>query len=273
MAEIGINHNGRLDFSLEMINQAKRAGCNAVKFQKRNPVRCVPSREKQRKLETPWGYICYLDYRKKMEFGLKEYRKIDSYCKKIGMTWFASCWDEDSVNFITQFNVPCLKVPSACITDFKLLKQFHKTGLPIILSTGMSRLDQIENAVQKLNTSNLIILHSTSIYPCPVEKLNLKAIHTLKQKFDCPIGYSGHEVGLPTTIAAVVLGACVIERHLTLDRSMWGSDQAASIEPVGFVRLVKYIRTVEQALGDGEKKIDQQELVAMKKLRKIGFSV
>ena len=213
--------------------------------------------------------MTYLDYRYKVEFEEKEYREIDDYCKTSGITWFSSCWDETSVDFMEKFNPVGYKVASATLTDDNLLKKLSSTGRPIILSTGMSTIDQIEHAVTLLDSSNLIICHCTSAYPCPPEELNLLAINSLKEQFDVPIGYSGHETGLQSTIAAVVLGACLVERHITLDRALWGSDQSASIEPIGFQRLVRDIRVVESAMGDGVKRVYKSELPIMKKLRRV----
>lgn len=269
VAEIGINHNGDLGLAKCLIDAAVAAGCNAVKFQKRTPKLCVPSDWKKKMRETPWGYISYLEYRKKVEFGLKEYREIDRYCKKQGITWFASCWDKPSIKFMGQFKPVCFKVPSAMLTDADLLLHFRKTGCPIILSTGMSSMEQIKSAVDLLGTDDLILNHCTGTYPCPPEELNLKMIQTLIQTFDCPIGYSGHEVGLATTVAAAALGACYIERHITLDRAMWGTDQAASVEPHGFARLIKDIRVVEKAMGDGVKRVYDSERPVMQRLRRI----
>lgn len=267
IAEIGINHNGDLKIAKRLIDAAKSAGCDAVKFQKRTPELCVPDDQKNKMRETPWGLISYLSYRHKVEFGLKEYKEIDKYCKKLGIVWFASCWDEPSIDFMEKFNPVAYKIPSAMLTDTKLLKHLRKTGRPIILSTGMSTMRQITSAVKVLGTKNLILTHCTSTYPCAPGELNLRMIQTLTKKFNCPVGYSGHEVGLAPTVAAVAQGACLIERHITLDRSMWGSDQAASVEPAGFTRLVKYIRVVENALGDGVKKVYDSELPVMQKLR------
>lgn len=268
IAEIGLNHNGDLNIAKQLIDAAFNAGCDAVKFQKRTPEICVPLEQQSIMRETPWGYISYLDYRHKVEFGLDEYKEIDSYCKQKGIKWFASCWDEPSVDFIDQFDVPGYKIPSAILTDDNLLKHYTQTGKSLILSTGMSTMDQIKHSVEVLGVDNLILAHCTSTYPCPVEKLNLKMILTLKNEFPCPIAYSGHEVGLPTTVAAVALGVCCVERHITLDRSMWGSDQSASVEPEGLRRLVKYIRIVEKAIGDGVKQVYEDEVVIMKKLRR-----
>lgn len=268
VAEIGINHNGSLETALQLVDAAKRSGCNAVKFQKRTPEICTPESAKDRMRETPWGYISYVEYRKKIELSVEDYRKIDRHCRRIGMTWFASCWDIPSVDLMLRFDVPCLKIPSACLTDKALLKKCKQSKRPVILSTGMSDMKQIAEAVNRLNKDKLIIVHTTSAYPCPVSELNLKVIPSLAKRFDCPIGYSGHEAGLPATVAAVALGACLVERHITLDRAMWGSDQAASVEPVGFTRLVKYIKIVEQAMGDGIKRVYDSERPAMRRLRK-----
>lgn len=268
VAEIGINHNGDIDIAKSLIDAAVRTGCDAVKFQKRTPEICVPEEQRDQMRRTPWGYISYMDYRYKVEFGVEEYTEIDEFCKTKGITWFASCWDEPSVDFIEQFDPPCYKIPSAALTDAELLKYHRETKRPIILSTGMSSLEQIKSAVKLIGQDNLILLHCNGTYPCPPEELNLRTITTLSNMFDCPIGYSGHEVGLPTTLAAVTLHACFVERHITLDRAMWGSDQAASVEPQGFDRLVKYIRTVESSLGDGVKRVYPGEKTAMERLRR-----
>jgi len=268
IAEIGINHNGILQIAKRLVDVAFMAGCDAVKFQKRTPEKAVPPEYQNVMRETPWGIISYLEYRRTVEFGYKEYEEINQYCKEKGILWFASCWDEDSVDFIEQFSPPCYKVASASLTDAPLLRKMKATGRPVILSTGMSTLEEIEAAVDLLGTDKLLIAHSTSTYPCPPEELNLRMIQTLQAKFDCPIGYSGHEVGLQTTFAAVTLGASFVERHITLDRAMWGSDQAASVEPSGMIRLVRDIRVIERAMGDGQKRVYDSELKAREKLRK-----
>jgi len=219
--------------------------------------------------ETPWGLITYLEYRHKVEFGEKEYREIDRFCKEKGIMWFASVWDEPSVDFMEQFDTPVYKIPSAALTDHNLLRYARKTGKPLIVSTGMSTMEQIRAAVKVVGTENLILTHCTSTYPCEPEELNLRVIQTLRNEFPCPIGYSGHEVGLVPPQVAVALGACMIERHLTLDRAMWGSDQAASVEPAGFERLVKYVRTAEASLGDGIKRVYESELPSLRKLRRV----
>ena len=270
IAEIGINHNGDLDVAKAMIDAAVEAGVDAVKFQKRTPEVCTPPEQQKQMRETPWGYITYLDYRYKVEFGEKEYREIDRYCKEKGVDWFASVWDEPSVEFMEQFNPIAYKIPSAALTDHDLLRKARATGRPVIISTGMSTMAQIHAAVDDvLGRENLGVMHCTSTYPCEPEQLNLRMIQTLRDAFpNVPIGYSGHEVGLVPSAVAVALGACMVERHLTLDRAMWGSDQAASVEPGGFRKLVKYIRVTEAALGDGVKKVYDSEKKSMKKLRR-----
>jgi N-acetylneuraminate synthase len=269
VAEIGINHNGDIETVKKMIDAAVHAGVDAVKFQKRVPEVSTPPEQQKQMRDTPWGYITYLEYRRKVEFGEKEYREIDRYCKEKSIDWFVSVWDEPSVDFMEKFETPAYKIPSASLTDHNLLRYARKTDKPLIVSTGMSTMAQIKTAVKVLGTENLILTHCTSTYPCEPEELNLKMIGTLREEFPCPIGYSGHEVGLVPSAVAVSLGACMVERHLTLDRAMWGSDQAASVEPGGFERLVKYIRVTEAALGDGVKKVYDSELASLKKLRRV----
>ena len=268
VAEIGLNHNGDINIARKLIDLAVMAGCDAVKFQKRTPELCVPLDQRQKMRDTPWGYISYMEYRHRIEFGKEQYTEIYRYCRERGITWFASCWDKPSVDFIAQFDVPCFKIPSAALTDIGLLKYLRRTGHLLILSTGMSSMEEITQAVEVLGLDNLLVMHCTSTYPCPLEELNLRMIETLKKTFDCPIGYSGHEIGLPTTTAAVALGACLVERHITLDRAMWGSDQAASVAPIGLIRLVRHIRTMTLALGDGVKKVYDGELPIRQKLRR-----
>jgi N-acetylneuraminate synthase len=229
----------------------------------------VPPEQRSVMRETPWGYVTYLDYRYKVEFGKEEYQEIDRYCKELGITWFSSVWDEPSVDFLEEFSPVAYKIPSASLTDHALLRHLRKTGRPLILSTGMSTMEQIEAAVNVLGPGdNLMVTHATSTYPCDPDELNLRVIPVLRERFPIPIGYSGHEVGLITSIVAVAMGACLVERHITLDRAMWGSDQAASVEPGGFERLVKYIRVTEQSLGDGIKRVFESELPSQKKLRR-----
>ncbi|HXH19514.1 MAG TPA: N-acetylneuraminate synthase family protein, partial [Chitinophagales bacterium] len=262
------NHNGSLDIAKRLIDEAVKAGFDAVKFQKRRPEVCVPKDQWYVERDTPWGRMPYIDYRYKVEFGLKEYQEIDRYCRKRKIDWFASCWDEPSVEFMEQFNPPLYKAASATLTNHDLLIAMKETDKPLILSTGMSTFDEIVDAVSAVGVKNLLIAHSTSAYPCEVTELNLNMIHTLKSRFpNVPVGYSGHETGLAPTLAAVACGACFIERHVTLDRAMWGSDQAASVEPAGMMRLVKDIRDIEKAMGDGIKRVYESEKSALRKLR------
>ena len=269
VGEIGINHNGDIEVAKQLIDLAKWGGADAVKFQKRTPELAVPADQRDKMRETPWGYITYLEYRHKVEFNESQYREIAAYCKQKSMDWFVSVWDEGSVDFMEAFDIPCYKIPSASLTDHHLLTHARKTGRPIILSTGMSTMDQIKAAVSVVGTDNLILTHATSTYPCDPEELNLRMISTLKTTFSCPVGYSGHEVGLVTSAVAVAMGACMVERHITVDRAMWGSDQAASVEPQGLHALVKYIRVTEQSLGDGQKRVYDSEQPSLKKLRRV----
>jgi N-acetylneuraminate synthase len=270
IAEIGINHNGSLDVAKRLIDGAVLAGADAVKFQKRTPEKCVPRDQWNVERDTPWGRLTYIDYRRKMEFGPREYAEIDRHCRERRILWFASCWDEESVDFMESFQPPCYKVASASLTDTPLLKKMRDTGRPLILSTGMSTTEEIATAIEAIGRKDLLVAHATSSYPCPPEHLNLNMITTLKAQYpDCPIGYSGHEVGLAPTWAAVTLGATFVERHITLDRAMWGSDQAGSVEIGGLLRLVANIRDIERSLGDGVKRIYEGEIAARKKLRRV----
>lgn len=270
IAEIGINHNGSVAIAKKLIDAAVVTGCDAVKFQKRTPELCVPADQWNVERETPWGRMTYIEYRRKIEFGLDDFNVIHDYCNQRGIAWFASCWDEPSVDFMEQFNPPAHKAPSASLTDYELLKKMRSTERPIMISTGMSTMEEIDAAVTLLGRERLLIAHSTSTYPCPVEELNLQMIQTLKKNYpECPIGYSGHEVGLGTTWAAVALGATFVERHITLDRSMTGSDHAASVEIAGLLRLVANIRDIEKAGGDGIKRVYESEIKSMKRLRRV----
>jgi len=267
IAEVGINHNGDPDIAKALIDAAVLAGCDAVKFQKRTPELCVPEEHRDVMRETPWGRMTYLEYRHRVEFGRDEYTEIDRYCGERGIAWFASCWDEPSVDFVDQFEPICFKIASPSLTDDRLMRYIDERGCPIILSTGMSTMEEIHHAVSLLDQDRLLIAHCTSSYPCKPEESNLRMIPALREEFACPIGFSGHELGLQTTYAAVAVGASFVERHITLDRAMWGSDQAASIEPQGFMRLVRDIRVIEQALGDGVKKVYESEKPLIQRLR------
>lgn len=269
VAEIGINHNGDVELAKKLIDLADAAGCNAVKFQKRTIDVVYTAEELAKPRENPFG-TTNGDLKRGLEFDLEQYREIDRYCKELGIAWFASCWDEGSVDFIDQFQPPCYKIASASLTDDNLLRYHRAKGRPIILSTGMSNLAEIDHAVEVLGTTDLIILHATSTYPSNYDELNLKVIPELRRRYGVPVGYSGHETGIPSSSAAVALGSCVVERHITMERSMWGSDQAASLGPSGITRLVRDIRLVEMSMGDGQKRVFERERPMIQKLRRVG---
>lgn len=269
IAEIGINHNGSMDVTRRLIEGAARAGCDAVKFQKRTPEICVPRDQWHVERDTPWGRMTYIDYRRRMEFSHDDFGEIARICRRERIQWFASCWDLPSVQFIETFEPPCYKVASASITDHPLLVAMRATGRPIILSTGMSTWNEIQQAVAVTGEERLLVAHATSTYPCPPSELNLRMIPELKRAFRSPVGYSGHEIGLAPTWAAVTLGATFVERHITLDRAMWGTDQAASVELEDLARLVSHIRELEQAFGDGVKRVYDSELPFLNKLRRV----
>ena len=271
VAELGQNHDGDLGKALQMLLAAKAAGADAAKFQKRDCDLCIPDEQKGALRETPWwGSMTYLDYRKRLEFGRAEFDAIDQECRRIGLPWFASVWDVPSLEFLLAYAPPAIKVPSACLTDIALLEAIRRSGVPAILSVGMSTLAQINRAVAALGPDRLVLLWCRSTYPCPPEHLNLRAIHTMMGRFTIqPIGYSGHEVGVFTSLCAAVLGAALIERHFTLNRAAKGTDHAASLEPKGLARLVQAIRRWEEARGTGE--LDGPipvELPVLAKLRK-----
>jgi N-acetylneuraminate synthase len=270
IAEIGINHNGSLEIARKLIDGAVLSGADAVKFQKRTPELCVPREQWHLERDTPWGRMTYIDYRRKVEFGEREYAAIDRHCRERGILWFASCWDEEAVDFMERFDPPCYKAASASLTDHELLRKKKATGRPLIVSTGMSTMQEIRDGVAAAGRENLLVAHATSTYPCPVEQLNLRMIPVLKEEYpDVPIGYSGHETGLAPTWAAVTMGATFVERHVTLDRAMWGSDQAASVEIGGLMRLVANVRDIERSLGDGVKRVYAGELPQIQKLRRV----
>jgi N-acetylneuraminate synthase len=269
IAEIGINHNGSLDIARDLISVAKNSGCNAVKFQKRTVDIVYTKDELAKPRENPFG-ATNGDLKRGLEFGAKHYKEINEFCNEIGMAWFASCWDEPSVDFIDQFPVPCYKVASASLTDDNLLKHTRAKGKPVMLSTGMSTLAEVDHAVEVLGKKDLILIHTCSTYPSAYPELNLRVIPEMRKRYGVPVGYSGHETGIASSVAAFALGACVIERHITLDRAMWGSDQAASLGPSGISRLAGDIRLVETSLGDGVKRVIDSEVPIMKKLRRVG---
>ena len=276
IAEIGINHNGDLKNALRLIDIAAAAGCDAVKFQKRNPDVCVPEHQKNVMRDTPWGQMTYLDYKYKVEFEAPEYNAIAAHCEAHGIEWSASPWDMDSLEFLKKYDVPFLKVPSAMLTNDELLEGCVASGKRVIFSTGMSTKEEIDHAVMVLRKAKLVhnnphkigLLHCNSTYPAPINELNLAGIKTLQHEYvDFEIGYSGHEFRLGTTVAAVYLGASIIERHITLDRQMWGSDHLASVEPQGLFKLVSGIRELEQAYGDGIIQVTESEKPVRAKLR------
>jgi len=261
IGEIGINHNGDIKIAKELIKKSKLAGFDAIKFQKRNPDICVPKDKKNQLKETPWGQMTYLEYKKKIEFNEREFNIIDKYCKKIRIKWFASSWDIDSQIFLNQYKLDYNKIPSAMLTNYSLLETVAKNKKTTFISTGMSNYKIIDDAVNIFNKNKCkyVLMHSVSAYPCPDEKLNLSMIHNLKKKYKSPIGYSGHETSVSPSLMAVVLGAVAIERHITLNRAMWGTDQAASLEFNGMKQLVDFIRKFEICYGNGIKKITKEE--------------
>jgi N-acetylneuraminate synthase len=269
IAEIGINHNGSLETAKKLIDVAVVAGCDAVKFQKRNPDVCVPEHQKNIPRETPWGTMTYLEYKHKVEFEKPEYDEINSHCIEKGIEWSASPWDLDSLRFLEQYNIPFIKIPSAMITNEELMRQSARSGKKIIFSSGMSTLEETDQAVRWMQEEGVdfSILHCNSAYPAPLGDLNLSCIKTLKDRYGCEVGYSGHEFRLGTTVAAVYLGATILERHITLDRTMWGSDHLASVEPQGLIKLVRGVRELEEAFGDGIKRVTDGELPSRRKLR------
>jgi N-acetylneuraminate synthase len=269
IAELGINHNGDLGTALQLVDAAVAAGADAVKFQKRSPELCVPPAQRDVERETPWGRMTYLDYRYRIEFGRTEYDAIDLHCRELGIAWFASPWDPPSVEFLELYDPPCHKIASASITDLETVDAVAKTGRTVILSTGMSTWDEIDTAVGRLDREALILLHTTSTYPAPAHEVNLRVMDAVAGRYGVPVGYSGHEIGLQISIAAAARGARVLERHLTLDRAMWGSDQAASMEPDGLRRLVRDVRVVTEALGDGIKRVNPGEVAPRARLRRV----
>jgi len=269
IAEIGINHNGDIEIAKKLIDLAKVAGCDAVKFQKRTVDVVYSPEELAKPRESPYGNTNG-DLKYGLEFELEEYQEIDRYCKEKNFHWFASCWDEGSVDFIEQFDVPCYKIASACLTDDELIRHTRSKGRPIIMSTGMSTVEQVDHAVEILDKDDLAILHAISTYPSYYEEINLSVIPMLRERYGVPVGYSGHETGIPTSVAAVALGACIVERHITIDRTMWGSDHAASLGPSGIIQMVRDIRLLEMAMGDGIKRVIEREIPVIKKLRRKG---
>ncbi|MFT4214053.1 MAG: N-acetylneuraminate synthase family protein [Microbacterium sp.] len=270
IAEIGLNHNGDVELAKRLIDVAAVSGADAVKFQKRTPEIATPEHMRDTPRDTPWGTMTYLEYRYRVEFDRAAYVEIGDYATQAGLDWFASPWDVPSVHFLEDLDVVAHKVASASLTDTELLEALRETGKPVILSTGMSTIEQIDRALSVLGTDRVVLMHATSTYPMEPEEANLRVLATLRDRYaGIPIGYSGHERGLQISVAAVALGAVAVERHITLDRTMWGSDHAASLEPAGLEHLVRDIRVIEQALGDGVKRVFPGELAPMAKLRRV----
>lgn len=268
VAEIGINHNGSLKMAKSLISMAVECGCDAVKFQKRTVDIVYTKEELAKERKSVFGNTNG-DLKRGLEFGEEEYTQIDSYCKEKGIMWFASCWDEQSVDFMEEFDVPCYKIASASLTDDNLLKYTRSKGKPVLLSTGMSTMEQIRHAVEILGEDDLILYHCTSTYPSNADETNLRVIETFRKEFSCPIGYSGHERGVTPSVLAVALGANSVERHITTDRTNWGSDQAASLEMAGLYHLVRDVRQTPVLLGDGIKIVYERERPIIDKLRRV----
>lgn len=270
IAEIGLNHNGDVEIAKQLIDVAAEAGADAVKFQKRTPEIATPEHMRDMPRETPWGTMTYLEYRHRVEFGRDEYIAVGDHATLRGLDWFASPWDVPSVRFLEDLNVAAHKVASACLTDIELLEALRETGKPVILSTGMSTMAQIDRAIEVLGTEQLVLMHATSTYPMEPDEANLRMIRVLSERYPgVPVGYSGHERGLQISLAAVAMGAQAVERHITLDRTMWGSDHAASLEPTGLKNLVRDIRIIESAFGDGVKRVFPGEEAPKARLRRV----
>jgi N-acetylneuraminate synthase len=270
IAEIGLNHNGDVELAKQLIDVAADAGADAVKFQKRTPEISTPAHMRDMPRETPWGTMTYLEYRYRVEFTRQQYIEVADHALIRGLDWCASPWDVPSVELLEDLNVVAHKIASACLTDIPLLEAVRDTGKPVILSTGMSTIEQVDAAIEVLGTDRLVLMHATSTYPMEPEEANLRMIPALRDRYPgVPVGYSGHERGLQISLAAVALGAVTVERHITLDRTMWGSDHAASLEPTGLQHLIRDIRIVERALGDGVKRVFPGEQAPMAKLRRV----
>ena len=271
IAEIGINHNGDIEIAKQLIDIAVESDCDAVKFQKRNPDVSTPISQTEVMKETPWGEMAYIDYKHKIEFGKEEYDEIDIYCREIGIEWFASAWDLDSQEFLKQYNCKYNKIASPMLTHRNLLEVVAQEGKHTFISTGMSTMEQIEKAVKifKDYGCSFELMHCNSSYPTEDFNSNLSCIKTLRKRFDCNVGYSGHEKGIQITLAAVALGVTSIERHITLDRYMYGTDQFASVTPMDLIKLCKLVRVIESAIGDGKKTLREEEKENMNKLRNV----
>lgn len=269
IAEIGANHNGDLATAIEMVRAAKAAGADAVKFQMRTPEVCIPQEQQHVRKETPWGWLSYLGYRKRLEFSPEQYDEIARECAHLGLDWSASPWDLPSLERLLRFDPPWIKVASPSVTDHDLLRAIAATDKPVLLSTGMSTLDEIKAAVEILWRPDLVILYCKSTYPLPPEDVNLRGMLTLATRWERPVGYSDHTTGIWASFAAAVMGAAVIEKHFTLNRAAFGTDQANSVEPEGLRRIVHYIRRWEQARGDGVLRVLPSEVPIRAKLRRV----
>lgn len=270
IAEIGINHNGDIQIAKKLIDAAFACNWDCVKFQKRTPEICVPEHQKNVPKDTPWGKMTYLDYKYRIEFEKEEYDFIDKYCKEKPISWSASVWDLPSLEFISKYDVPFIKIPSAKLTESQLIIESAQTKKTLILSTGMSTVEEIDlavNLLEKYTSGNYVLMHTNSTYPTPSNELNLRVINFLKRRYKCAIGYSGHEYDLEPTVAAVVLGAKIIERHITIDHKMWGTDQNASLEIHAMNMLYKRVKDLEIILGDENKQITASEKIIREKLR------
>lgn len=269
IAEIGINHNGDLDIAKKLIDGAALAGADAVKFQKRVPELCVPDDQKDKPRETPWGTMTYLEYKERIEFGRAEYDEIDAHCRARGIEWFASAWDLDSLAFLQSYDLKYDKICSAMLTNTELLEAVAAQGRYTYISTGMSTLDEVDAAVDvfRRHACPICVMHCNSSYPAQTDELNLNVLRTLRQRYGVDIGYSGHEFGLTPSYIAVALGAVAVERHITLNRTMWGTDQMASVEVPAFFKLVRQIRSIEEMMGDGAKVVTDSEVPIRAKLR------
>ncbi len=270
IAEIGINHNGDIQVAKRLIDASFAIGWSCVKFQKRTPDIAVPESQKNVMRSTPWGEMTYLEYKKRIEFGKEEYDYIDKYCREKPISWTASPWDIPSLEFLLSYDIPFIKLASATNGSIELIKKACESGKPIIMSTGMSTQEELDKAVdllERYSDGNYALLHTNSVYPAPIDELNLKYIQTLKKRYGCVVGYSGHEQNLEPTVAAVTLGADIVERHVTLSHDMWGTDQKASLEINAMYLLYRRCRDIKQMLGDGNKKLEEDELAVRKKLR------
>ena len=269
IGEIGINHNGDMQITKKLIDAVSACGWNCAKFQKRNPDVCVPEHQKGVMRETPWGTMTYLDYKYEVEFGKDDYDYISRYCAEKPVDWSASVWDLDSLKFLADYDLPFIKIPSAMTTDELLVSETAKVGVPIIMSTGMCELKEVDDAVNNVlkHNSNLVLMHTNSSYPTPRDEINLNLIPFLKERYNCPIGYSGHEEDLEPTVIAVALGATVVERHITLSHDMWGTDQKSSLEVMAMDMLHKRVKDISKIMGTAEKTVTPSEVAIRKKLR------